>query len=273
MANWLIGILCSGAVSLLAFRKGSLSGSGAVGAIVVGTVLYALGSTIWFATMIGFFVSSSLLTKWKHAAKAKVESTYEKSGRRDAGQVLANGGLASLLCIAHAVSPAAYWIWLYLGVMATVTADTWATEIGGLSRNQPYSIVTGKRVEAGTSGGVSLLGLFASALGGSFIGGIMWVASSVSGGSAEVPADIRYRLLVIGTFAGLCGSLADSFIGARWQRKNRCQTCGKELEASHHCGKPTFYARGKKWLGNDWVNLISSLIGGLISLGLFIIWK
>ncbi|MGB8954185.1 MAG: DUF92 domain-containing protein [Tumebacillaceae bacterium] len=262
MSDWLIGLVGSGAIAGLAYWKRSLSGSGALAAMVVGTVLYSLGNAAWFGTLIAFFITSSLLSKWKQKQKAAVESGYEKTGRRDAGQVFANGGLGVLLCLLNHVAPHPAWWLAFVGVMATVTADTWATEIGGLSKRPPRSILTGKIVPTGTSGGVSTAGLAATACGGLFIGCIAWVLSLPENSEGMI------LLAVTGLVAGTIGSLADSFLGAKWQVLHRCSVCEKELEARVHCGKPTLYARGWRWLNNDRVNLIASVIGGLAAIGM-----
>jgi uncharacterized protein (TIGR00297 family) len=273
--NWLIGLLCSGFIAMLAFQRRSLSGSGAVAAIVLGTCMYALGSLTWFGTLIAFFVSSTVLSKVKHKRKTAAESGYAKGGRRDAGQVTANGGIGLLLCMVHAIWPHLAWWFCYIGVMATVNADTWATEIGGLSRSIPRSIVTGKRVEAGASGGITWLGIAASAIGGLFMGGMAWVFVRLGttsfaaylpnvGASMELTAStVIVLLLVVGTFAGLIGSLTDSWLGATMQVMYRCEVCDKEVEKREHCGRPGMRIRGISWMSNDAVNMSSSLIGGL----------
>lgn len=273
MGDWLVGLLCSGLIAWVALQRRSLSISGAFAALIVGTILYAMGSLAWFGSMIFFFVSSSFLTKWKHAAKAIVESTYEKTGQRDAGQVMANGALAALFCMAHEWTAQPEWIYLFLGVMATVTADTWATEIGGQSRQKPVSVVSWKVVEPGTSGGVTLLGLLASACGGASIGLLVWLFAWMSGDTQVTEAGPIWLWLMLGLVGGLAGSLADSALGALWQRKNRCHVCGKEMESSQHCGQRTSHARGLGWLGNDGVNLISSVFGGMVTLLLFVLYQ
>ncbi|MGZ4122927.1 MAG: DUF92 domain-containing protein, partial [Tumebacillaceae bacterium] len=58
MMDWWIGLLGSVLIAGLAYWKRSLSLSGAVAAVVVGTLLYGLGSVAWFGTLILFFVSS-----------------------------------------------------------------------------------------------------------------------------------------------------------------------------------------------------------------------
>lgn len=268
--DWIIGFGGSLVIAGAAYKKGSLSKSGMIAAIGVGTMLVVWGSLTWFVLMIGFFVSSSMLTKWKHSQKKDAESLYQKSGRRDAGQVLANGGAGVLLCGLHALRPDMVWtLWAYIGVMATVTADTWATEIGGLSKHNPRSILTWRPVSKGTSGGVTSLGWLAAASGGIFIGAAALLASyvdhslSVSSGWSGWTA-----VIWIAAAAGWCGANADSVLGATIQSLYYCPVCGKELEASEHCGQPTLYKRGWRWLDNDAVNAISSLVGGCVSAAL-----
>lgn len=264
----LIGLSGSLLIAGAAYLKRSLSGSGFAAAVILGTVMYALGSAVWFGTLIAFFLSSTVLSKWKKKAKEKAESGYEKSGRRDAGQVAANGGLAMLLCAANAWWPHPVWWYAFLGVMASVNADTWATEIGGLSKTPPRSILSGRRVEAGTSGGVSGLGLAASMAGGLFIGLAAWLLLQAVPGQHNPSGMASYWLLLpiwagVGLFGGTIGSLADSVLGATVQQMFRCGVCGREVELQHHCGRPAPRIRGYAGWNNDAVNVAGSLAGGL----------
>jgi uncharacterized protein (TIGR00297 family) len=142
--------------------------------------------------------------------------------------------------------------------MATVTADTWATELGTLSQRPPRLITNGRLVEVGTSGGISLLGTAVSLLGGLLIGlaaGLMGMGTTVVGTAVVVA--------VVGAISGLVGSLFDSLLGATVQQIYYCDTCHKETERKvHKCGTATRPLRGWSWLNNDLVNLISSVVGG-----------
>jgi uncharacterized protein (TIGR00297 family) len=162
--------LLSVAVATLAFWRGSLSGMGALGAIVVGTLTFGLGGWQWGVLLGLFFVSSSLLSHFKEEEKRTAAEKFDKGHQRDMGQVLATGGLGAALAVLSFVVPSPVWGYLFMGVMATVTADTWATELGTLSK-QPPRLITSRRVVAvGTSGGVSLLGTVISLVGGVLIG-------------------------------------------------------------------------------------------------------
>jgi uncharacterized protein (TIGR00297 family) len=272
MLDWWIGLACSLLVAGAAYAKKSLSGSGAAAAVALGTVLYALGSLPWFGTLIVFFVTSTALSKWRHRQKSAAESGYAKSGRRDAGQVAANGALGALLCIGHSLWPNPLWWAAYIGVMATVTADTWATEIGGLSRVQPRSIVNGRKVPAGTSGGITAMGLMASLAGGTVIGLSAWLLSAwmpleygaMVNGQAGTYWLTGGWLLLLGAAGGMLGSLFDSLLGAVWQVMYRCDVCGKEVEKNRHCKEQAIRIRGVSWMTNDAVNMISSLLGGAV---------
>lgn len=257
------GLLLSLVIAFLAYRRGSLSQSGAVGAIIVGTLIFGLGGWVWGVVLAVFFVSSSLLSHFKEREKATVAEKFEKGHRRDIGQVFANGGLGALIAILSVVAPADYWFYLFLGVMATVTADTWATELGTLSKAAPRLITTGRTVEVGTSGGVSPLGTGVSFVGGLLIGLTAGLLAPLAG---LLPWSAALPLALAGALSGAAGSLIDSLMGATVQQIYYCDTCQKETERKvHRCGTTTRPARGWGWLNNDLVNLISSVGGGLVA--------
>lgn len=259
----LIGLIGSALIAGTAYRLRALSGSGAAAAMAVGTTLYVCGSLAWYGSLLVFFVSSSLLSKWKKHRKQAAASSYEKGGRRDAGQVLANGGLATFVCLLWQLWPSELWWFAFLGVMAAVNADTWATEIGSLSRNEPVSIVRLRRVPKGTSGGVSLLGSSAAAVGALVIG-LAAVVLIQAEAAPEVKGGVM--LLTVTLVGGLAGAFTDSLLGATVQRMNQCTVCGKEMEHHTHCDQKARHIRGLSWMNNDAVNALSSAIGGLISL-------
>lgn len=262
---WIIGSVCALVVSTVAYWKKSLSLSGALAATIMGTVYFAAGSLFWFGLLLVFFVSSSVLSKFRQRHKAEMEKSYAKTGRRDAGQVLANGGLGMVLCILNAIWPHTEWMLLFIGIMATVTADTWATEIGSLSTKAPRSVLNGKVLTVGTSGGVSLLGSIAAAAGGAMIGGFAWVLKALSGSSGDIQVRVLLIWILLGLVAGLVGAFTDSLLGASIQVMYKCQVCGKEVEVLQHCDQPTIVFRGWLRMNNDAVNVWSSVVGGLVA--------
>ena len=257
------GLLFSIIITFLAYRRGSLSRSGAVGALIVGTLIFGLGGWVWGIVLGVFFVSSSLLSHFKEREKAAVAEKFEKGHRRDIGQVIANGGLGALIAALSAVVPSDLWFFLFIGVMATVTADTWATELGTLSKAAPRLITTGRTVEVGTSGGVSPLGTSVSFVGGLLIGLTAGLLAPLAG---MLPWAAVLPLALIGALSGAAGSLIDSLMGATIQQIYYCDTCRKETERkAHRCGTTTRPLRGWGWMNNDLVNLISSIGGGLVA--------
>jgi uncharacterized protein (TIGR00297 family) len=256
-------ILISLAIVLLALWRGSLSRSGAVGALVVGVLIFGLGGPVWGVLLGLFFVSSSLLSHFKETEKQAAAEKFDKGHQRDIGQVLANGGLGSLVAIMSFAAPAAVWFPLFIGVMATVTADTWATELGTLSKNPPRLITNGRRVETGTSGAVSLLGTLVSLAGGVIIG--------LTAGLLDPDLTLSAGVL-LGGIGGLSGSLFDSLLGATVQQIYYCDVCRKDTERRlHKCGHQTRPLRGWPWLNNDLVNLFASIAGGLVAAALWLL--
>lgn len=269
--SWLqlgLGFMLAAVISLAAYFTRSLSRSGAIAATCLGTAVFGLGGLPWAVLLLGFFLSSSLLSRLFKQRKDTLNEKFSKGGRRDAAQVLANGGPTGLLVLLQAAFPSEAWPWFAAAAsLAAANADTWGTELGVLSPTPPRLITTWKKTEPGASGAVSLAGTLAAGGGAlliAFLALIVW--PSYAGGGGDVSAGLL-RLLFI-TLAGWIGSLLDSLLGATVQAIYRCPSCNKETERHplHTCGAPTAQVRGLTWLNNDWVNAACTVSGALIGL-------
>ncbi len=165
------GFLLAILIASLAYRAHSLSKSGAFAAMILGTIIFGLaGGILWAVLLLTFFFTSSALSRAFKKRKQGLNEKYSKGDQRDAGQ-FGNGGLAAAFVIFHYFYPESNIGWIgFAASLAAVNADTWATELGVLNRTPPRMITDPrKRVEKGTSGGVSLVGTLASLAGSALI--------------------------------------------------------------------------------------------------------
>lgn len=261
--RWLLAL--GGAVLIAggAYRLRALSGSGMIAAIVLGASIVGLAG--WWAgfLLITFFLSSSLLSRVR---RNHVSVHAARGSRRDAVQVMANGGVALLCAAAYQSAEHPAWLLALAGSVAAANADTWSTEIGRTSRTLPRLITTGRQVPGGTSGAVSARGLVAAALGAALI-------SLLAGIGAEanwfpISQSWAMSLIVVGT-AGLAGSVVDSILGATVQEQRWCDVCEQQTERRiHGCGTPTRPLSGVLRISNDAVNLACVFSGGVLGLGI-----
>ena len=254
----IIGLILAIIIAYLAYRAHSLNKSGAAAATLVGTIIFGLGGFQWTILLLTFFITSSGLSRAFKKRKQGLNEKFSKGHERDAVQVFGNGGLATAFVLVHALYPESSIGWVgFAASLAAVNADTWATELGVLNPTPPRIITDlGKRVEKGTSGGVSLFGTFASLLGSAVI---------------ALPAALftgNWSLFPLITLAGLAGSLFDSLLGASVQAMYYCPTDKKETEKHplHTCGAETVHIRGWRWLDNDWVNFACGAFGVVVAL-------
>lgn len=257
----LIGFILAVIVAYGAYRLHSLNRSGAFAAVIVGTVIFGIGGLEWAILLLTFFITSSGLSRAFQQRKSNLSEKFSKGHERDAGQVFGNGGLAALFAALHALYPDSLLPWIgFAASLAAVNADTWATELGVLNPTPPRMITDiRKRVEKGTSGGISLFGTLASLAGAAVIAlPAVWLAPIT-------PMTPVHGTLL--TFAGLAGSLVDSLLGATVQAMYFCPRDQKETERHplHTCGTETVHLRGWKWLGNDWVNFACGAGGVLVA--------
>jgi uncharacterized protein (TIGR00297 family) len=248
VSRWLWSSLLAATTAGLAYWRGALTFHGAAAATAVGTITFARGGPSAAAAMLAFFGSSSVLSRVAESRKSSLPLAQTKGARRDAWQVLANGGIAAGY-VAFGRPRG------LVGALAAAAADTWATELGLLARSPPRLITTLRRVAPGTSGGVTPEGLLASVAGAAVVG----LAHAALGGNAS----LRRALL-----AGVSGALIDSLLGATLQAGYCCHRCKLPTEQSVHarCGSRAHLERGLPWVTNDTVNALATLSGALIGL-------
>ena len=254
---------------------------------MVGTVTFGAGTLGTALVLLAFFLSSTLLSRAGKARKRELVDVG-KSGARNAAQVLANGGVATL-CIGLWIavdrgSGSSLWFIAFAGAYAAATADTWGTEIGTLSAEPPRSIVTRKPVATGLSGGVTAAGTSAEIAGSVLIAVLTPVAlvlalpannatiqlpiAPVLGTLGERAAFATFALLtIVPVFAGgVGGALIDSLLGELLQERRWCPACTRECETNPHvCGTPTERRRGVAWIGNDAVNAVATAGGAALA--------
>lgn len=176
----------------------------------------------------------------------------EKGGERDLIQVLANGGLFGLFAALAVVTGSEFWLVAATGAIAASTADTWATEIGTAASGTARSLRTFRKVQAGTSGAVTVRGTLAAITGSVFIAGI----------SLGLGLPIQNACAAIA--GGVGGSLFDSLLGTTIQSQRWCEQCGVVTERmTHTCNTATKHRTGLTWLDNDGVNALASAGGAL----------
>merc|ERR1719375_921664 len=188
--------------------------------------------------------------------------------RGDWRQVGCNGAVPTVLALAAAAvsggvpgalgggAPRAYTALAgaTLGYLSCCCADTWASEVGVLSKRTPRLITTLRPVRRGTNGGVSALGLGASLAGGLFIG-LCAVGLSLPLGLAQ-PA-----LIAVCAVGGLLGSLVDSLCGATLQYSGYSWELEKVVQRP---GDGVARISGRPLLDNNQVNLLSASITACI---------
>lgn len=246
------GIVFGIIIAIALFYWRLLSRSGAVATFLLASLLYGIGGLHWTVPILVFFVLSSVLSKLGSPRKASLATVFEKSDERDYAQVAANGGVAGLLVMLSYLFPEQDFYPLYIGSVAAVTADTWGTEVGVLSKSDPVLITTFARTTRGTNGGISLIGFFAGMTGAGVIGlsAHGWITS--------------WNFLPKVVLAGTIGAVVDSLLGATVQAQYRCEVCQTVTERRIHHDSPTTLVHGYRWMTNDAVNWACAITGALV---------
>eukprot|EP00240_Pyramimonas_obovata_P003682 CAMPEP_0118935650 /NCGR_PEP_ID=MMETSP1169-20130426/15758_1 /TAXON_ID=36882 /ORGANISM="Pyramimonas obovata, Strain CCMP722" /LENGTH=362 /DNA_ID=CAMNT_0006878709 /DNA_START=298 /DNA_END=1386 /DNA_ORIENTATION=+ len=263
------------------WKKKSLDVSGAISAFFVGWIT-CFASFEMGITLIAFFISSSLLTRLRSDIKKKTDEEFKEGGQRNVIQVLANGGLPTALAALYAALPfatsgplgghlallATACMSAFVAYYACCCGDTWASELGVLSKTPPRLVTTFRVVPAGTNGGITTLGTAASAAGGLFIGASFFLSSICAPpgvremvGSAWLA--FPWWIVPLGLAGGAIGSLIDSLLGAT------IQFSGYDTVRDKISGTPgpgVEHISGFRILNNHAVNFVSAVLTAALAL-------
>ena len=268
--NLLLGFVLASLIGYLAYKRGSLSRSGVVGAIVTGGLIFGFGGFGGAALLLIFFISSSALSRFKESQKESLTEKFSKGSQRDLAQAFANGGVAAVCMAAFGLTQYPVW-WIASAIaLATANADTWATELGVLSKTPPRLITTAREVEVGTSGGITVMGTMSAFAGSALVALTALIAIQLDPNLQPLTPNPIFKFVII-AIAGLLASLFDSVLGATVQAIYYCDHCRKETERhpQHTCGGTTRSLRGWRWLNNDVVNFLATLMGAVTALAIF----
>jgi uncharacterized protein (TIGR00297 family) len=253
------------AFALIAIGASAIDRRGFLASLAVGYPILLGGGWRWFVIVATFFVLGVAFTWYRYEYKKSIGSAQEKGGTRNWPNILANGGVAALLGLGEFLGGGLVFSVLYVGAVSAAASDTVATELGLLNRSPPRLITDPKTpVSPGTSGGVSPMGIVGTLLASTLIGA---VAAFLGVAQGIQPAYI----VAVSVSGGMIGSLMDSFAGATFQRKSHCVVCGKASENLTHCGEPTRYSSGVRFVDNHVVNVIATVFGALGSVGLYLL--
>jgi len=243
--NLYIALFISTLLALFALWRRALTPIGSLLAWALCLLITYAGGWTAFAVLAATFLCTVAADK-AAGSRADPHGLRRKSGRRDAVRVLCNVGVGALAMALYLMSYRSVFAVAYAGVMAESLADSLASKLGPLSRQEPRDLCTGKPVPTGLSGGVTLLGTLAEALGAAVIAAIWGVGTK----------SLTAALIVFA--AGFLGAMADSVFGSRLQGKFRCPVCNTLTEREQHCGEQGSLVSGNRYITNDTVNLLSN---------------
>jgi len=229
----MFGIGIAGGLGYISWRVGSASITGMLTGIIFSLIVIVFGGFTWFSIMLVFFGVGSLVARLNYKEKLEMGVAEENEGAREAKNVLANAVIAVICVVGFSMNTQLgisgnIFIFGFAGAIAAAMSDTLSSEIGILFENTRL-ITTFSKVEVGTDGGVTVQGSLAGFVGAFFIGLVTsWTLGVGLGGA-----------IVIG-IAGVTGMIGDSVLGA-------------SLE--------------DKWMSNEGVNFMATLIGAIASIG------
>lgn len=230
-----ISLILVSSLLIISTTKDLLDRGGIIAASIVGLTISLLGHWTWLVVLMTFLIVGSFVTKWRFEEKARISAEEANDGVRGWKNVMANGGMASIVSIIHYMLGGHEWSYFLLCSAVSVAAsDTLASEIGSLDPRTRI-ITTLELVPAGTNGGMSPTGTLAAFYGALLISVVSSLLGAINGD--RTPPEIFFPAVIL---FGWLGCQIDSILGAIFENRG--------------------------YLGKHGVNFISTFSGSLMAL-------
>ncbi|MCX8175455.1 MAG: DUF92 domain-containing protein [Candidatus Micrarchaeota archaeon] len=177
-----------------------LDWAGVALAILMGALVAFFGSLSFLWLLLTFLVLSVIVTKYEHNKKREL-GIYEHE--RSWENVLANGLVPTLCAVASGTLGWAP----YVGSLAAITADKFASELGVLG-GEPVSLLNFKKTKIGRNGAITAFGTLMSLDGALLVGIAAYFV---------LPGITVGKIAAIG-LVGFAGSMVDSIVGVLEER-------------------------------------------------------
>jgi uncharacterized protein (TIGR00297 family) len=225
-----VGIALTALLAYAAARSQALTARASAVAFVFGSLIVTVGGFPYLALLVLFVVGSVIVTRYKIEEKKRRHLQEGTSGERGVSNVAAHIVVPAGLVLIGGFAPGLL-SWptiavLYAGALAFGTADTFASELGVLSGGA-RSLLTLRPVEAGTNGGVSVLGEL-WALVGALTTAIVAVALFAAFGT---PTAAVGRFVGVAAAAGFLGCQVDSLLGETLENRGLLSKHGTNFAA------------------------------------------
>ncbi len=195
-------IVLLAAVLTVVFRK--LTIAAAVIGVAMAMCIFVGASYTGLIMLASFFVLATVATTFGIQQKQKLGFAESNRGKRNAAQVLANGGIAAILGLSVWIFPQYYLLFslMIAASFSSATADTLSSELGNVFGKNFYNIVSFKKDIRGLNGVISQEGTLYGLAGSIIIAAIYALGNGF---------DFRFLIVVI---AGTIGNFFDSVLGA-----------------------------------------------------------
>jgi len=227
LPSFALAVVVTAAFTVLARAVRGVSRGGAVAGAACCFILYAGAGPGAFLALVAVFALAWASTRLGYSQKQKLGVAERKDGR-NAWQVVANLGVATLCAAAFHGTGNPVFLLVLAAALSEAAADTVSSELGQASGARPRLITSGKPVDPGTNGGITWVGTLAG-----------MAAAAIIGGVCVFSRLIPPRDGLLAALSGIAGMICDSYLGATLERPG--------------------------WLSNDAVNALSTLVAAAMA--------